>query len=381
MTASLSYFNDTHEQIRLTARKFVEREILPHVAEWEEAGTFPRELYLKAGEAGLLGIGFPEEYGGLGEDIFMAVAFAEEITRSTSGGLVASLGSLGIGLPPIARWGSPEMKAKVIPQVLRGEKISALAITEPSGGSDVANLKTRAVKDGDHYIVNGSKTFITSGIRADYYTVAVRTGGDGFGGISLLLLEKGMPGFTVGRNLKKMGWWASDTAELFFQDVRVPAANLIGPENGGFFCIMTNFQVERLNLAVIATTTAQVALDECLRYVKEREAFGRQIGKFQVIRHKLADMATQIEVSREMNYRVAAKMAAGQSVIKEVSMAKNFATDVSDFVTYQATQIFGGMGFMRESVVERLYRDNRILSIGGGTREIMNEVIAKQLGL
>jgi len=284
-------------------------------------------------------------------------------------------------LPPIAKWGSAEMKARVVPEVLRGEKISALAITEPSGGSDVANLKTRAVKDGDHYVVNGSKMFITSGVRADYYTVAVRTGGDGYGGISLLLIEKGTPGFTVGRSLKKMGWWPSDTAELFFQDVRVPVKNLIGPENGGFFCIMTNFQMERLNLAVLATTTAQIALEECLRYVKEREAFGRKIGNFQVIKHKLAEMATKIEASREFNYSVAAKMAAGQSMVKEVSMAKNFSTDVSDYVTYQATQIFGGMGFMRESVVERLYRDNRILSIGGGTYEIMNEVIAKQMGL
>ncbi|MFZ5697998.1 MAG: acyl-CoA dehydrogenase family protein [Pseudomonadota bacterium] len=381
MAAPLSYFNETHEQMRLTVRKFVEREILPHVAQWEEEGTFPRELYRKAGEAGLLGIGFPEEYGGMGEDVFMAVAFSEEIIRSTSGGLVASLGSHGIGLPPIAKWGPAEMKARVVPEVLRGEKISALAITEPSGGSDVANLKTRAVKDGDHYVVNGSKMFITSGVRADYYTVAVRTGGDGYGGVSLLLIEKGTPGFTVGRSLKKMGWWPSDTAELFFQDVRVPVKNLIGPENGGFFCIMTNFQMERLNLAVLATTTAQVALEECLRYVKEREAFGRKIGNFQVIKHKLAEMATKIEASREFNYSVAAKMAAGQSMVKEVSMAKNFSTDVSDYVTYQATQIFGGMGFMRESVVERLYRDNRILSIGGGTYEIMNEVIAKQMGL
>ncbi len=381
MAAPLSYFSETHEQMRLTVRKFVEREILPHVAQWEEEGTFPRELYRKAGAAGLLGIGFPEEYGGMGEDVFMAVAFSEEIIRSTSGGLVASLGSHGIGLPPIAKWGSAEMKARIVPEVLRGEKISALAITEPSGGSDVANLKTRAVKDVDHYVVNGSKMFITSGVRADYYTVAVRTGGDGYGGISLLLIEKGTPGFTVGRSLKKMGWWPSDTAELFFQDVRVPVKNLIGPENGGFFCIMTNFQMERLNLAVLATTTAQIALEECLRYVKEREAFGRKIGNFQVIKHKLAEMATKIEASREFNYSVAAKMAAGQSMVKEVSMAKNFSTDVSDYVTYQATQIFGGMGFMRESVVERLYRDNRILSIGGGTYEIMNEVIAKQMGL
>ncbi len=376
-----SYFNETHEQVRQTTRRFVETEILPHVAEWEEACTFPRELYQKAGEAGLLGIGFPEEYGGTGKDVFMAVAFTEEIVRCTSGGVVASLGSLGIGLPPIAEWGPAEMKARVIPPLLRGEKIIALAITEPSGGSDVANLKTRAVRDGDDYVVNGSKTYITSGVRADYCTVAVRTGGDGYGGVSLLLIEKDTPGFTVGRNLKKMGWWASDTAELFFADCRVPVTNLIGPENGGFLCIMTNFQMERLTLAVIATTTAQIALEECLRYVGEREAFGRKIGGFQVIRHKLAEMATRIEASREFNYRVAAKMAAGETVVKEVSMAKNFSTQVSDFVTYEAVQIFGGMGYMRESVVERLYRDNRILSIGGGTYEIMNEVIAKQLGL
>jgi acyl-CoA dehydrogenase len=209
----------------------------------------------------------------------------------------------------------------------------------------------------------------------------VRTGEPGFGGVSLLLIEKGTPGFSVGRTLKKTGWWASDTAELFFEDCRVPASNLIGPENGGFFCIMTNFQPERLMLCVMANMTAQIALEECLRYVKEREAFGRKLGQFQVTRHKLAQMATEIEASREFTYRVAAKMAAGQNCIKEVSMAKNFATNVSDRVTYDAVQIFGGSGFMRGTVVERLYRDNRILAIGGGTYEIMNEVIAKQMGL
>lgn len=379
--SAASYFNDTHQMVRDTTRKFVEREILPHVADWEEAGEFPRELYGKLAAAGLLGIGFPEPYGGTGDDVFMMVAYTEEIMRSTSGGLVASLGSLGIGLPPVAKWGSEAMKARVIPEVLSGEKISALAITEPGGGSDVAGLRTRAVREGDHYVVNGSKTFITSGVRADYYTVAVRTGEAGYGGVSLLLIEKGTPGFSVGRNLKKMGWWASDTAELFFEDCRVPVDNLIGPENGGFYCIMSNFQMERLNLAVMANMTAQIALEESLRYVKEREAFGRTLSRFQVLRHKLADMATQVEVSREFTYRVAAKMAAGENCIREVSMAKNMATKTSDFVTYEAVQIFGGMGFMRESVVERLYRDNRILAIGGGTYEIMNEVIAKQLGL
>ena len=383
MTAhALDYFNDTHAMVRETTRRFVQQEILPHIAQWEEEGGFPRALYQKAGALGLLGIGHPERLGGTGEhDVFMKVAVSEELMRSTSGGLVASLGSLDIGLPPVWRGASAEVQERVAPAVLRGDKIMALAITEPGGGSDVANLRTRAVRDGDHYVVNGAKTFITSGVRADHYTVAVRTGGEGYGGVSLLLIDKGTPGFSVGRNLKKMGWWASDTAELFFEDCRVPAGNLIGPENAGFMLIMSNFQSERLALAVMAYMTAQMALEACMTYVKERVTFGKPLSKHQVIRHKLAEMATQVDVAREYALRVAARMQAGQPVIQEVSMAKNFATEVADKVTYEAVQIFGGMGYMRESVVERLYRDNRILSIGGGTHEIMNEIIAKQMGL
>ncbi|AVO42813.1 acyl-CoA dehydrogenase family protein [Simplicispira suum] len=378
----VSYFNETHGMVRDTMRRFVNEAVKPHIDAWEEAGAFPREVYQQAGSLGLLGIGHPTEFGGAGEqDVFLKVAASEELMRSGSGGFVASLGSLDIGLPPVWRVGSEALKARVVPQVIAGEKIIALAITEPSGGSDVANLKTRAVRDGDHYVVNGSKTFITSGARADYYTVAVRTGEAGFGGVSLLLIEKDTPGFTVGRNLKKMGWWASDTAELFFQDCCVPADNLLGPENSGFFTIMANFQAERLSLAVMAYMTAQLALEQCLAYVKERVTFGKPLSKHQVIRHKLAEMATQVDVAREYAYRCAARMQAGDSAIAEVSMAKNFATSVSSMVTDEAVQIFGGMGFMRESLVERLYRDNRILSIGGGTHEIMNEIIGKQLGL
>ena len=376
------YFNDTHEQVRQSARKFVATHVLPYIDDWEEAGEFPRELYKTAGDAGLLGVGFPESLGGIGEgDIFMKVAVSEELMRSTSGGLVAGLGSLDIGLPPVWKWGSEALQEKVVPPVLAGDKIAALAVTEPGGGSDVANLRTRAVRDGDHYVVNGSKTFITSGVRADYYTVAVRTGDPGFGGISLLLVEKDTPGFTVGRKLKKMGWWASDTAELFFEDCRVPAENLIGAENGGFFCIMSNFQMERLILAVTANMTAQVALDEAMAYARERQAFGRPIAGFQVTRHKLAEMATQVAVSREFTYRVAARLANGEDCVLDVSMAKNQATQCADRVTWDAVQVFGGAGYMRGTVVERLFRDNRILSIGGGTYEIMNEVIAKRLGL
>jgi len=382
MSAYQEYFDENHQLLRDSVRRFVEREILPFVAEWEEAESFPRELYAKAGAAGILGIGYPEQFGGSHEgDLFAKVAVSEELMRCGSGGLVAGLGSLDIGLPPVLKWAKPAVRDRVVPQVLSGEKIMALAVTEPSGGSDVANLKTRAVKEGDYYRVSGSKTFITSGVRADYYTVAVRTGGDGFGGVSLLLIEKGTPGFTVGRSLKKMGWWASDTAELFFDDCKVPVENLIGVENMGFAGIMANFQSERLSLAIMANMTSQLALEESMKWAKEREAFGKPIGKFQVLKHRLAEMATQLEVSREFTYRQAAKMAAGKSVIKEISMAKNFATDVSDRITYDATQILGGMGFMRESLVERLYRDNRILAIGGGTREVMNEIISKQLGL
>ncbi|WP_426617973.1 acyl-CoA dehydrogenase family protein [Pseudomonas rustica] len=382
MPAFQEYFDPSHQLVRDSVRRFVEREILPDIDQWEEAESFPCELYLKAGAAGILGIGYPEALGGSHEgDLFAKVAASEELMRCGSGGLVAGLGSLDIGLPPIVKWARPEVRDRVVPQVLSGEKISALAVTEPGGGSDVANLQTRAVRDGDVYRVSGSKTFITSGVRADFYTVAVRTGAPGFGGISLLMIEKGTPGFTVGRQLKKMGWWASDTAELFFDDCRVPVGNLIGAENMGFACIMGNFQSERLALALMANMTSQLALEESLKWAREREAFGKPIGKFQVIKHRLAEMATALEVSREFTYRQAAKMAAGQSVIKEISMAKNFATDTSDRITTEAVQILGGLGYMRESLVERLYRDNRILSIGGGTREVMNEIISKQMGL
>ncbi|WP_448111366.1 acyl-CoA dehydrogenase family protein [Pseudomonas lini] len=382
MPAFQEYFDPSHQLVRDSVRRFVEREILPDIDQWEEAESFPRELYLKAGAAGILGIGYPEALGGSHEgDVFAKIAASEELMRCGSGGLVAGLGSLDIGLPPILKWARPEVRDRVVPQVLAGEKISALAVTEPSGGSDVANLQTRAIRDGDFYRVSGSKTFITSGIRADFYTVAVRTGEPGFGGISLLLIEKGTPGFTVGRQLKKMGWWASDTAELFFDDCRVPVGHLIGAENRGFACIMGNFQSERLALALMANMTAQLALEESLKWARQREAFGKPIGKFQVLKHRLAEMATMLEVSREFTYRQAAKMAAGQSVIKEISMAKNFATDTADRITNDAVQILGGLGYMRESLVERLYRDNRILSIGGGTREVMNEIISKQMGL
>lgn len=379
---SIHYFNETHDQARASARRFVEREVLPYIDDWEEAGEFPRELYRTAGDAGLLGIGYPEALGGTGEgDLFLKIAVSEELMMAGSGGLVAGLGSLDIAMPPLIQWGKPALKESVVPSVLAGQKIAALAITEPGGGSDVANLKTRAVREGDHYRVSGSKTFITSGHRADYYTVAVRTGEAGHGGVSMLLVDRDTPGFTRGRHLKKTGWWASDTAELFFEDALVPASHLIGQENGGFMVIMTNFLRERLMLCVMAYTTAQLALDMALAYARERKAFGRPIAGFQVTRHKLVDMATQVDLAREYSYRCATLMQAGKTPVKEVAMAKNFSAEVAESVTREAVQIFGGMGYMREARVERLARDARLLSIGGGTTEIMKELIAKQMGL
>lgn len=373
------YFSKAHEMVRRSVRDFVKKEILPNIDDWEEQGEFPLGLYAKAGEVGILGIGYPEELGGTPGDLFFKVAASEELMRSGSGGLVAGLGSLDIAIPPIIRHGTDEQKERFVKPVLAGKKIAALGITEPGGGSDVARLRTTAVRDGDVYVVNGSKTFITSGCRADQVTCAVRTGEDGAHGISFLVIEKGMPGFGTSNKLRKMGWWASDTAELFFDDCRVPVTNRIGEENQGFYIIMENFQAERLSLSIMANMTAQLALGEALRYAREREAFGKPLTGFQVTRHKLAELATLVEVSREYTYRVAARMDAGIDQIKEVSMAKNFACSVSNRVTYEAVQIFGGFGFMRGYLVERLYRDNRVLSIGGGTTEIMNEIISKLL--
>lgn len=375
------YFTEEHEMLRQTVRKFVEKEIAPHVDEWEEAAAFPRELYKKAGDLGILGVGFPEEYGGHAMDVFGMFAVAEELIRGGAMGVQVGLGTLGIGLPPILRLGSEAQKRKWIPPVLAGDKISALAITEPNAGSDVANLQTRAVRDGDHYVVNGAKTFISSGVRADLVTTAVRTGGPGHAGISLLVVEKGTPGFAVSRSIKKMGWWSSDTAELSFTDCRVPVKNLIGEENQGFYGIMINFQGERLGIGIAAVAAAQLAYDLTLNYTRERKAFGKPLTGFQVTRHKLVDMATRISVAREYLYRIAAKYRDGEEVVAEVSMAKNFACETADKVCYDAVQLHGGYGYSREFVVERLYRDTRILPIGGGTQEIMKEIIAKRLGI
>lgn len=374
--------SDEHRLLRESVRGFTEREIVPHLAAWERQGELPREVNRRAGELGLLGAAWPEAVGGAGGDITYASVVTEELIQSGgSGGVCAGLFTHGIALPHILAAGDPDQIERWVRPTLEGRLIGSLAVTEPDAGSDVASLRTRAERDGDHYVVNGAKTFITSGARADFVTTAVRTGGEGHGGVSLLVIERGTPGFTVSRRLEKMGWWCSDTAELSFVDVRVPAANLVGAEGTGFLQIMRNFQTERIGIAVQAYATAQRCLDLAIAWAKERQAFGRPIVGRQVIRHRLTEMARQTDVAREYTRTVMARMLRGEDCVQQVSMAKNTAVMACDFVVDAAVQIHGGMGYMRETEVERHYRDSRILGIGGGTTEIMNEIISRTMGL
>ncbi len=380
-TRTYLFETEEHAALRAQVRRFAEAEIAPHAAEWEENEEFPRELYRKVADAGITGIGYPEEVGGAGGDLGFAFVAAEEmVLAGRSVGTCVGLGSHAIALPPILRFGTPEQIDRFVRPALRGEKISALAITEPGGGSDVAGLQTRARRSGDDYVVDGAKTFITSGVRADFVTTAVRTGGPGHGGVSLLVIERGTPGFTVSRKLRKTGWWASDTAELSFEDCRVPAANLIGEEGAGFLAIMQNFVAERVSLAGQCVAIAELAYRESVAYARERRAFGKSISAFQVTRHKLADMVSRIAAARALTGEVIVRYLAGATDPSLAAMAKNTATDMCSFVCDQAVQIHGGYGYMRETLVERLYRDARLYPIGGGTREIMNEIISKAEG-
>ena len=370
------------QALRQLARDLTAKEVVPHLRDWERDGMLPRSLHKAFADAGVLGVGFPEEVGGSGGDSVDAAIVTEEILLGGgSGGLVASLFTHGIALPHIAKSGSADLVDRYVRPTLAGELIGTLGVTEPGGGSDVAGLRTTARREGDHYVVNGAKTYITSGIRADFVTTAVRTGEPGYGGISLLVIDKGLPGFTVSEPLDKMGWRCSDTAELSFQDVRVPVSQLVGNEGDGFVQIMLQFQSERLALATQAWAMAQRCLDLTLQWVKDRETFGRPLSSRQVVRHKVAEMARQVWMARESTRSAYDLWLDTGDAVTEVSMAKNTACAVCDFVVDEAVQLFGGMGYMRESEVERHYRDSRILRIGGGTDEIMNEVIAKRLGL
>ncbi|WP_315751145.1 MULTISPECIES: acyl-CoA dehydrogenase family protein [unclassified Bradyrhizobium] len=374
------FYTAEHEAFRDVIKRFVDKEIAPFASAWDEAGEFPRALYLKAAEIGLLGLGFPEEFGGVPADQFMKIVSSQELARAGAGGISASLMSHTIGAPPIARAAQPQVRARVLPEILAGRKISALAITEPSGGSDVANLRTRAVRNGDHYVVSGEKTFITSGMRADYITVAVRTGGPGPAGVSLLLVPGDTPGLTRTR-LDKMGWWASDTATLHFDGCRVPVENLIGEEGQGFKLIMHNFNSERMGMAASCTAYARVCLDDAIAYAKERQTFGKPLAQHQVIRHKLVDMAQRVAASQAMLEMLAWRLEQGDNPVAEICMMKNQATQTMAYCASEAVQIFGGAGFMRGVRVERIYREVKVNAIGGGTEEIMKDLASRQMGL
>ena len=370
------------EALRKTVRSFAEREVLPHAAEWERTGELPRELHRKAGEAGLLGANFPESAGGGGGDGADAVIICEEMHYAGApGGVFASLVTCGIAVPHMIASGDERLIETYVKPTLRGEKIGSLAITEPGGGSDVGHLTTKATRDGDDYILNGAKTYITSGVRADYVVTASRTGGPGAAGVSLIVVDKGTPGFEVSRKLDKMGWRSSDTAELSYTDVRVPVANLIGAENSGFFQIAAAFVSERVGLAVQAYASAQRCLDLTVEWCRNRETFGKPLISRQSVQNTLAEMARRIDVARVYTRHVVERQLAGeQNLITEVCFAKNTAVETGEWVANQAVQLFGGMGYMAESEVERQYRDMRILGIGGGTTEILTSLAAKTLG-
>ena len=380
------YFSTEHQQFRAALREFVAREITPHVNDWDEAGTFPRELYRRAAALGVQGLGVPEAYGGTPADVFFKIIVAEELARCGSGGLQASLGSHTIGLPPVVEAGSEALKQRVIPTVLAGEAIIALAITEPGGGSDVASLATTAVRDGDHYVVNGEKTFITSGMRADFITTAVRTdpANKGAGGVSLLLIGGDTPGLSR-RALEKMGWWASDTAHLRFENCRVPADRLLGAEGQGFPIIMKNFNTERLVMSALACSFAEVCFEEALDWARQRRTFGRPLSERQVIRHKLVDMVARIDAARcllyDLAWRIEHRAAEPAELVARICMLKVVATQAMQFCADQAVQILGGMGFMRGTKSERIYREVKVMMIGGGSEEIMKDLAARQLGI
>ncbi|MBY4272856.1 acyl-CoA dehydrogenase family protein [Rhodococcus fascians] len=370
------------QQLRKTVRSFVEQDIAPHMNQWEADGEIPRELHKKAAALGLLGAGFPEDVGGDGGDLADAVLICEEMHQAgASGGLFASLFTCGIALPHLVAARDPEQIDKWVRPTLAGEKIGSLAITEPGGGSDVGHLRTKAVRDGDHYIVNGSKTYITSGCRADFVVTAVRTGGEGAAGVSLLVVERGTAGFEVTSKLDKMGWRASDTAELSFVDARVPVANLVGAENSGFVQIAQAFLTERIALAAQAYASAQRCLDLTLQWVRDRETFGKPLIARQSVQNTVTEMARKIDIARVYTRSLVERsLQEDGDFIAEVCFAKNTAVESGEWVANQAVQLFGGLGYMRESEVERQYRDMRILGIGGGTTEILTGLAAKRLG-
>jgi len=380
-TPSSPFYTEDHHSYLDVVRQFTENEITPNAHQWDLDGEVPRDLYRKAGAIGLFGDGFDAEFGGHGQrDALMRLVLMWELSMSGSGGVVAALFSNYIGLPPVQRFATDEVKAEVITPCQSGEAIAALAITEPSGGSDVARIKTTAKRDGDQYVVNGSKTFITSGMRADYFTAAVRTGGEGPAGISLLVIPGDLPGIERTK-LDKMGWLASDTATLYFDDVRVPAKYLLGEENAGFSMIVNNFNAERIDLAVQSIAFSRVCYNEALGWARERQTFGKPLAQHQVIRHKLVEMDRAINAHEAWLELLSWRLNQGDDPVAEIAEAKVGATITFELCAREAAQILGGASYLRGDTVERLYREVRVQAIGGGSEEIMRDLASRQIGI
>ena len=375
-------FSEDHELFRESLRRFVQEQILPHVEEWEEQEETPRSLFEHMGELGFLGAEYPPEYGGGGADFWMSVVLAEELARCRSGGVAFGvIVHTDMSSPWLVHFGTEAQKRRYLPDIILGRKICALAITEPDTGSDMAALSTRAVRDRNDWVLTGAKTFITNGVNGDLYFVAARTREDGprRERLSQFLVERGSPGFSVGRKLKKTGMLASDTAELVFDEVRVPGENLLGVEGQGFAQLVSGLQRERLMAAVLCVSAAQQALEDCTEYLNQRHAFGRPLSRFQALAHRLADMATEAEAAKQLTYHAASLFASGHECTRVVSMAKLYATEMANHVAYHAVQMHGGYGYMREYAVERFARDYRLWPIASGTSEIMREIISRDL--
>jgi acyl-CoA dehydrogenase len=376
------YFRDEHDMLRDQLRRFVDQEVKPHAESWEETGSVPRDVLRRMGALGFLGIRYPEQYGGSALDSLGSVVLAEELARSTFGGVaITVLVHTDMASPHLMNAGTAEQKARYMPDIVAGKKICAVAVTEPGAGSDVKGIRTTARRDGGAWVLNGSKMFITNGVLADVYFVAAKTNpaARGSGGISMFIVDKGTPGFTVGRALKKTGWLSSDTAELVFQDVRVPAGNLLGEEHRGFYAVMKNFQNERLVLGAQAVSEAETALDMTLRYVMDRKAFGAPLWDKQAIRQRLSMLAAKVAAARQLVHHTGWLDSQGRECVREVSMVKALCGELVNEVMYTCQQFHGGMGYMRESAIERMVRDARVQAIGGGATEIMLEEVAKRL--
>ncbi|WP_430409698.1 acyl-CoA dehydrogenase family protein [Kordia sp.] len=374
------YFNEEHQLFRESLRDFLKKEVVPHIDKWEKTGTIERFIWEKFGEMGFFGIAYPEAYGGMDLDLFYTVILLEELQRINSGGFAAAIWAHAyLAMTHVNKEGSHEIKEKYLTASITGEKIGCLCITEPFGGSDVAGMRTTAVKKGDKYVINGSKTFITNGLYSDYLVVAAKTNPElGNKGISIFIMDRDTPGISATK-LDKLGWRASDTGEIAFDNVEIPLENLMGEENMGFPYIMQHFALERLIMGINAHARAAYAIEYTLQYMSERHAFGRTIDKFQALRHTMADLASEMEVCKTFNYAVAYRLDKKEYVVKEATMSKLQSTKMADNVIYQCLQMLGGYGYMEEYPLARMLRDSRLGPIGGGTSEILREIIAKMI--